>query len=1091
MRTKVSAFCDHIIEAGWILALIIVPLFFNVHSSRVFEPDKLGILRTLATLMAVAWLIKLVENPGTSTRGDEEGTSLLDRINNFINEPLVTPTIILSVIYILSTITSVVPRISLWGSYQRFQGTYTFLSYVVIFLLMIQNLRRRTQVQRLWMAAIFASLPVSMYGLVQHYRLDPLPWGGDVTFRVASNMGNAIFVGAYLIMVIPLTLARILHLQNRVLDNSETKQRALFVGFFWFMLAAQTWAWFALRFERGLMAGLLFIVLLALLARLLRRPISRFVAMGAYGLILCVQVTALVFSQSRGPQLGGLAALFFLLLLYLFVRNKLKAAYGFVALGVVGVALLIVLNLPSSPLAPLRDVPYIGRLGRVLEVQTGTGRVRVLIWEGVIEMLEANPLRSLIGYGPEAMYVAYNPYYPPELAQLEARNASPDRSHNETFDALVTTGLIGFVAYLLLFGSVFYLGLRALGLIRAQRQRTTYLGLVTGGAILGIVLPWIVDGSLRFAGVGLPMGFVAGVALYVVLFPWLNRNVPLESDQVPLQGWYLWLYAALVAAILGHFVEIHLGIAIAATRTYFWVYAAMLVVLGQRMIEMTPEETPLTETVVAAEAPRARSRRRGRRSRRNAPRRTPRASNPANRALYPMAIVAGLILATMAWNYTTNPLGQTNAFSVLVTSYTTMAALRAPEVVTMGLLYLFAATFLVMGIAIVAELNHQREGQDDDLWWLQALGRYGAIAGGIWIVYSLIHASNLGPTTDVPNLVYEYYGLVFLLWVALALVLGWRRATGRPVWRNALALAYPVLLIASLVFVNAANIRVVKADVLYKQGLRFDQGRDWDSAIYYYQQAIDVAPSEDFYRLFKGRALLEKAKVSGESQVRDAYFEEALNALRDARELNPLNTDHTANMARLYRTWGEVDSDPASKVEKLKQALTFYRQATQLSPNNAQLHNELGLTYYMLGDMERALERYRHSLTLDDRYIQTYLLMGDVYLRSQRWEEAIDIYNEALEIQAGNVQTWSALGYAYSQMEEYDKAIAANRRVLDAAPNDYSTLKNLAILSNQTADYGSALDYARQALAIAPNQEKPVIESFIQQMEERLEEAKS
>ncbi|MEZ4646278.1 MAG: hypothetical protein R3E31_26740 [Chloroflexota bacterium] len=46
-------------------------------------------------------------------------------------------------------------------------------------------------------------------------------------------------------------------------------------------------------------------------------------------------------------------------------------------------------------------------------------------------------LRPLIGYGPESMYVAYNRFYPPELATVEARNASPDRSHNETFDALV------------------------------------------------------------------------------------------------------------------------------------------------------------------------------------------------------------------------------------------------------------------------------------------------------------------------------------------------------------------------------------------------------------------------------------------------------------------------------------------------------------------------------------------------------------------------------------------------------------------------------------------------------------------------------
>ena len=36
--------------------------------------------------------------------------------------------------------------------------------------------------------------------------------------------------------------------------------------------------------------------------------------------------------------------------------------------------------------------------------------------------------RNYIGYGPEALYVAFNRFYPPDLAHYEARNASPDRA---------------------------------------------------------------------------------------------------------------------------------------------------------------------------------------------------------------------------------------------------------------------------------------------------------------------------------------------------------------------------------------------------------------------------------------------------------------------------------------------------------------------------------------------------------------------------------------------------------------------------------------------------------------------------------------
>ena len=58
LRTKLDYWCEAIIEAGWLAALIVTPLFFNVFSSRVFEPDKISLVRTTALIMLLAWLIK-------------------------------------------------------------------------------------------------------------------------------------------------------------------------------------------------------------------------------------------------------------------------------------------------------------------------------------------------------------------------------------------------------------------------------------------------------------------------------------------------------------------------------------------------------------------------------------------------------------------------------------------------------------------------------------------------------------------------------------------------------------------------------------------------------------------------------------------------------------------------------------------------------------------------------------------------------------------------------------------------------------------------------------------------------------------------
>jgi hypothetical protein len=61
MSTKLSRYAEGVMEAAWIAAIIMTPLFFNKYSSRIFEPDKATLLRTLALIILGAWLIKTTE----------------------------------------------------------------------------------------------------------------------------------------------------------------------------------------------------------------------------------------------------------------------------------------------------------------------------------------------------------------------------------------------------------------------------------------------------------------------------------------------------------------------------------------------------------------------------------------------------------------------------------------------------------------------------------------------------------------------------------------------------------------------------------------------------------------------------------------------------------------------------------------------------------------------------------------------------------------------------------------------------------------------------------------------------------------------
>ena len=141
--SRCSAFVEKLIESGWLLALVIVPLFFNVYSYRVFEPDKLGLFRTIATLMAAMAGILIIDNrvsplaPG-SIVGSIRTWTTIAACRRIAGDGAGLPP---------ATAWSVVPRVSLMGSYQRLQGTYSMLCYIILFACMLAYLRNREQMQ--------------------------------------------------------------------------------------------------------------------------------------------------------------------------------------------------------------------------------------------------------------------------------------------------------------------------------------------------------------------------------------------------------------------------------------------------------------------------------------------------------------------------------------------------------------------------------------------------------------------------------------------------------------------------------------------------------------------------------------------------------------------------------------------------------------------------------------------------------------------------------------------------------------------------------------------------------------------------------
>ncbi len=1058
--SRLSRFADGLMEAAWLAALIGTPVFFDVYSSRIFEPDKITLLRSLAWLALAAWMLKILAQGGIQWQYISKRKKWW---RSALEIPLVVPVLALSLAYLLATVFSVAPRTSLWGSYQRLQGTYTTFAYLVIFAVVAGNLRRREQVERIMTVVILSGLAVSLYGVLQHYGLDPVPWGGNVQNRIAANMGNSIFVAAYLIMAVPLGVARVVESLRAIMRTEDDVTRHI-------------------------------------------------VRATMYIFILALQMIAIYFSGSRGPFLGLVAGLFFFFLLVAMRARQRWLALGTIGLAVAGALFLAVLNIPNGPLETLRESPWVGRFGHLADTNQRTSKVRQYIWQGASKLVAPhdpiafpdgstdrwNALRPLIGYGPESMYVAYNRFYPPELGQVEKRNASPDRSHNETWDALVTTGALGLVVYLLVFGSVFYYGFRWLGLITTPAQRNTFIALFLGGGVVGAVglVAWQ---GIAFLGVGLPFGILLGLGAYITL-----RSLQGYSTSEDTLDWRTLVMTAFLTAILAHFVEIHFGIAIVSTRTHFWVYAAVLLVMGfvlPREAWNTSEDGVPSRKV---EAPAKQGRRRRSRG----------GGRPAETlspwgGVWTGGILSGIFLMVLGFDYISNLGRSSSAGQVFWHSLTRLPMKH--NAVSYGILALVLTVWAVSALLFATEERAAR-----------AAGMWRSVAGiaGLSLLIGLIFwgwqsgrlaaLSQISPTNQQQLIAqlrsfegllttFYFFGLAGLF--AAALVLPEAPQTYRS-GNGMAAVAAPFLLIAVMVLATVTNLRIIQADIAFKMADPFTRGNQWPVAMVVYQHAIDLAPNEDYYYLFLGRAYLEQAKNLKTVDERRALFQQAEKDLKTAQRLNPLNTDHTANLARLYSWWASATDNAQERQEYAQRSNVYYEKALSLSPNNVVLWGEWAtLDLNFLKQPEAGLEKLNHALELDDTYDRTYALLGDYYLnqargaqdsqqRTELLTKAVENYQRALDVTPrAQKQTRylynTALGGAYIELKQYPDAIAAYQEALQftGKGNRWRLEESLARLYAQVQDKENAVLQASNALNDAPQSEKERLQTLLSQIQ--------
>jgi len=110
-------------------------------------------------------------------------------------------------VLLYSTLLSISPHLSFWGSYFRNQGALTLLHLLIFFLLLSTALRTTTQRDSLLKTIALSATLVSLYGLFQQFGIDFVDWNTDSLLgRAFSSFGHPNYLGQFLIITLFATL---------------------------------------------------------------------------------------------------------------------------------------------------------------------------------------------------------------------------------------------------------------------------------------------------------------------------------------------------------------------------------------------------------------------------------------------------------------------------------------------------------------------------------------------------------------------------------------------------------------------------------------------------------------------------------------------------------------------------------------------------------------------------------------------------------------------------------------------------------------------------------------------------------------------
>ncbi len=247
-----------------------------------------------------------------------------------------------------------------------------------------------------------------------------------------------------------------------------------------------------------------------------------------------------------------------------------------------------------------------------------------------------------------------------------------------------------------------------------------------------------------------------------------------------------------------------------------------------------------------------------------------------------------------------------------------------------------------------------------------------------------------------------------------------------------------------------------------ERGIAFSGDGDVEAAIGEFEAALELDPGNAEAHVKLGLIFIDKARYAEAA----THFEAALAA-------EPDNDAASGGLCVAYAF------DQPDRAEAQCQA------ALERQPNNADVHNGLGIALAMQRRYDEAVVAFKEAIRLASDHPWAHNNLGYTYLQQGRLDEAIAELNVALRLNPENALAHNNLGIAYARQGKYDQAIPAYEKALEIDPSIAGAYYDLGLIYRDLGQNENAIASFGKYLELYPDtSERANVDAMIAELQQ-------